>query len=163
MQGGRLRSTLILSPPGYGKTTILRDLIRLLSGQGVRVAVADERGELAAMHDGVPQFDVGAHTDVLEGCPKAQGTLMLLKTMSPAVVALDEVTSPEDVEAIGFAGHCGVSILATAHAFDREDLCRRPLYRELLALSVFDRIVTIQKQGLNRIYQVEHIGGGTHA
>lgn len=160
---GRVRSALILSPPGFGKTTLLRDLIRQLSRSGVRVAVADERGELAAMREGTAQFDVGPLTDILDGCPKSQGTIILLKTMSPAVVALDEITSPADVEAIAYAGHCGVSILATAHAMDWEDLKKRPLYRELLRLSVFDIAVCITKTEHIRKYQIEEIGGMENA
>lgn len=159
----RTYSTLILSPPGFGKTTALRDLIRSLSELGVRVAVADERGELAAMRDGMPQFDVGPQTDVLEGCPKAQGVMLLLKTMAPDVIALDEITSPQDVDAIDFAGHCGVSILASAHAYGADDLYRRPLYRRLTELQIFERIICITRQGQRRIYQVQEMGGAQHA
>lgn len=159
LQAGWVRSTLILSPPGFGKTTILRDLIRQLSGQGIRIAVADERGEIAAMQDGMPQFDVGPQTDVLDGCPKAPGMMILLKTMSPTVLALDEITSPSDVDAITFAGHCGVSILATAHAIDLEDLKRRPLYRDLMRLSIFELALCISKDGTNRKYEIQEIGG----
>ena len=159
LQASRVRSTLILSPPGFGKTTILRDLIRQLSGQGIRIAVADERGEIAAMQDGMPQFDVGPQTDVLDGCPKAPGMMILLKTMSPTVLALDEITSPADVDAITFAGHCGVSILATAHATDLEDLKRRPLYRDLIRLSIFELTLCISKDGANRKYEIQEIGG----
>ena len=155
----RVYNTLILSPPGFGKTTLLRDLICQISGQGVRVAVADERGELAALREGVAQFDIGPHTDVLEGCPKAIGVMVLLRVMSPAVIALDEITAPEDVQAISHAGHCGVQILATAHADGLDDLKRRPLYRDLLALSVFERVLCIAKDGGRRRYTVEQLGG----
>ena len=153
-QGG-VKNTLILSPPGFGKTTLLRDLIRQLSGQGIRIAVADERSELAAMQDGMPQFDLGARTDIMDGCPKAQGAMILLKTMSPMVIALDEITSPQDVEAIVYAGHCGVSVLATAHAADKEDLSRRPLYQKLMGLGVFEQLLKITRQGILRKYTFE--------
>ncbi len=163
LDGSTVHSTLILSPPGFGKTTVLRDLIYQLSERGFRVGVADERGELAAMRDGVPQFPVGAQTDVLDGCSKAVGALLLLKTMSPSVIALDEVTAPADVDAIAFAGHCGVRILATAHAADLQDLSKRPLYQNLLSLAVFERVVCIRKTGHERHYEVQKLGGVPHA
>ena len=146
-EGGALQSTLILAPPGAGKTTLLRDLIRAVScGEGgppLRVGVADERGELAASWRGVPQMDLGPRTDVLEGCPKAQGMLLLLRGMNPQVLAADEITAREDLPAIQQAAGCGAVLLATAHAGGAEDLRRRPLYRSLMGLGVFRRVVTI--------------------
>lgn len=163
LRNGGIQSTLIISPPGFGKTTLLRDLIRQLSTQGVRVSVADERGELAAMHDGIAQFDLGVHTDVMDGCPKAQGAMILLKTMSPDVLALDEITSQQDVEAIAFAGHCGVGVLATAHAAGMDDLAKRPLYQQLLSFQVFERVITITRQGRMRQYTAQSIRGKDNA
>ena len=92
-------SVLLFSPPGYGKTTLLRDLIRRFSLAGWRVGVADERAEICAMVQGQSQFDLGEQVDVITGCPKALGAMMLLKTMSPQILAVDEITSPEDVQA----------------------------------------------------------------
>lgn len=155
LEQGCVKNTLILSPPGFGKTTLLRDLIRQLSGKGIRIAVADERSELAAMQDGIAQFDLGPRTDIMDGCPKAQGILILLKTMSPVVVALDEITSPRDVDAIAYAGHCGVSVLATAHAADQNDLKRRPLYQNLMELGVFEQVLVIARHGAQREYTFE--------
>ena len=156
---GTLCSTLILAPPGAGKTTLLRDLIRMASqGEGMvpqRVAVADERGEVAALWNGVPQLDVGERTDVLEGCPKAQALMMLLRAMNPQVLAADEITAPEDVAALISAAGCGVKLLATAHGRDREDLCRRPLYRQLMEAGVFERLLLIRTEKGRRSYQVE--------
>lgn len=158
-QDGTLCSTLILAPPGAGKTTLLRDLIRMAShGEGMvpqRVAVADERGEVAALWNGVPQLDVGERTDVLEGCPKAQALMMLLRAMNPQVLAADEITAPEDVTALISAAGCGVKLLATAHGSDREDLSRRPLYRELMKAEVFERLLLIHAESGRRSYQVE--------
>lgn len=158
-QSGAFCSTLILAPPGAGKTTLLRDIIRMVShGEGMapqRVAVADERGEVAALWNGVPQLDVGERTDVLEGCPKAQALMMLLRAMNPQVLAADEITAPEDVAALISAAGCGVKLLATAHGSAREDLARRPLYRELMGAKVFERLLLIETKNGQRSYRVE--------
>jgi len=158
---GRLVSTLILAPPGLGKTTLLRDVVRQVScGCGVeplRVALADERGEVAALRDGCPQMDVGVRTDVLEGCPKAQGLMLLLRAMNPQVLAADEITAPEDVAALETAVGCGVTLLATAHGADLSDLRRRPLYRPLLEGGLLRRLVTIRRVNGVRCYEVEEM------
>lgn len=159
--GGRLESTLILAPPGQGKTTLLRDIIRRVSeGEGclpLRVAVADERGEVAALYGGRPQLDVGRRTDVAEGCPKAQGLMLLLRAMNPQVLAVDEITAPEDAAALRTAAGCGVTLLATAHGAGREDLTRRPLYRGLLEEGMFRRLVEITRREGRREYRVEEL------
>ena len=159
LESGRLESALILAPPGLGKTTLLRDLVRAVSaGEGApprRVGVADERGEIAALFDGVPQLDVGPRTDVMEGCPKAWGLMTLLRGMNPQVLAVDEITAPEDVAALMSAAGCGVTLLATAHGAGREDLSRRKLYRGLLEEGVFRRLVRIRREAGRRIYEVE--------
>lgn len=151
------RSTLLLSPPGWGKTTLLREWVRLVSERGYTVGVADERGEIAALLDGIPQFSVGRCTDVLEGCDKKRAAVMLLKTMSPALLALDEITAPSDVEAAALCAHCGTAVIASAHAATLEDLRRRPLYRELLALHLFEQVVIIEKQDGARRYRLEEL------
>ena len=146
----------IMGESGSGKTTLLRDLIRCVSlGEGVRprrVGVADERGELGA---GALRRHLGPRTDVLENCPKAAALLMLLRGMAPQVLAVDEITAPEDVAALVSAAGCGVTLLATAHGAGREDLSRRKLYRGLLEEGVFRRLVRIRREAGRRIYEVE--------
>ena len=157
LNAGRFPSTLILSPPGAGKTTLLRELLRVLSVRfSLRAALADERGEVAALWRGAPQLDVGCHTDVLDGCPKAEGMMLLLRSMNPQVLAADEITAPEDVAAVSMAANCGVSVLATAHGGDLEELRRRPLYRSLLRQTVFQRVILIQcEEDGSRSYRME--------
>ena len=147
-----------------GKTTLLRDLIRLLSDgsarPALRVGVADERGELAGMWNGVPQFDIGRQTDIMDGCPKSVGLLMLLRGMNPQVLSADEITAPEDIEALELASNCGVALVCTAHAAGLEDLRRRPLYRRLLDRGIFGRVVTIRLEEGARRYTVTPLEEG---
>lgn len=140
---GSVCSALFLAPPGRGKTTLLRDLARQLSDSGIRTALADERAELAALYEGMPQFDIGTHTDVLDGCPKAEAAMILVKTMSPQLLVLDELTSERDVRAAECASHCGTAVLASAHAWDLDDFRLRPLYRRLAEARIFDRLFCI--------------------
>ena len=149
------KSVLILSPPGGGKTTFLRELVRVVSDSGVRVALADERGELAGVSGGAAGFDVGRCTDVMTGAPKAEAALLLLRAMAPDVVAMDEVSAPEDAGAIEMLLGCGVRIYASAHAADRAALLRRPVFRRMLDSGAFDALVCISGRGSSRRYAVE--------
>lgn len=145
---GRLCSTLLIAPPQGGKTTMLRDLVRHLSwGQSCprpyKLVLVDERSELAACYQGVPQLDVGPRTDVLDACPKAEGMMMALRSLSPEVLVTDEVGRLSDAEAIEEALHCGVTVLATAHGSSWEELLRRPALKELLRQGSFARFVLL--------------------
>ena len=155
-------STLILSPPGAGKTTLLRDLVRTLSA-GVqpygpqRISLIDERGEVAMMHRGEPQMDVGPCTDVLDACPKALGIPMVLRAMNPQIIAVDEITAYQDIRAMSLAAGCGVRLLATIHAADVTELMDKPLYRTLLEERIFCLAVSIVRTEEGRHYHVEEL------
>ena len=134
--------------------------MRLLSaGEGdrrpLRVALVDERGELAAVCRGQPQLEVGPATDILDGCPKALAVPMLLRAMNPQVIALDEIALPEDATAVQSAAGCGASILATVHAATVDDLRQRPVMVQLLESGVFARAVVITGRSWERRFQVE--------
>ncbi len=157
LNSGGFNSTLIISPPGGGKTTLLRELIRLLSNGGERVSLIDERSEVAGSFEGRPRFEVGTSTDVLTGAPKSEGVFLMLRAMSPQIVAFDEITSPGDVEACDAAANCGVRLLTTAHGAGLEDLQNRPLYKHLLERKIFRYAVLIKNRGGRRSYTVEKL------
>lgn len=142
--GNRIKSTLIISPPGAGKTTLLRDIARQLSYKGIRVSIVDERREIAAMHDGKSVFDLGFATDVLEGASKAEGMLMMLRSMSPQVIITDEIGRAEDIAAIEKIINSGVSIITTVHAQNRAQLLKRRDLRE--TSRYFDVMLTLSKR-----------------
>ena len=148
IDNGQVLHTLILSPPQQGKTTLLRDLSRQLSDgfpgfRGVKVGIVDERSEIAGCFQGIPQNDVGVRTDILDGCPKALGIIMLIRSMSPNVIITDEIGKPEDVIAIEDALNAGIKIITTAHSSGLEDARQRPILKSLLDKKVFQRILVL--------------------
>ena len=127
VENGEVCHTLIISPPCCGKTTLLRDVIRQISNgnawcEGKNVGVVDERSEIGGAYQGVPQNDLGIRTDLLDCCPKAEGMMMLIRSMSPEVVAVDEIGDYGDIKAIESVLNCGCRLIATVHGSSVEDI-----------------------------------------
>ena len=148
-------SLLILGPPGVGKTTLLRDVVRLRSLSGQSVAVVDERAELFPPGN---HFQPGSRTDILTGCSKAQGVQMTLRTMSPRCIAVDEITAQEDCDALMSAAWCGVELLATAHAENVADLMSRKIYRPLKECGLFTQVIVLRR---DKSWYLERMKGCT--
>jgi stage III sporulation protein AA len=155
-QSKTIRHTLIVSPPQQGKTTLIRDLARCLSAGewhhpaaigwgGRKVGIVDERSEIAASDRGVPTFDLGPRCDVLDACPKAEGIMMMVRSLSPEVIVVDEIGRPEDAAALNEAIHAGVRVLATAHAANLSDVFSRPVLAKLAADGVFGSYVLLSR------------------
>ncbi|NLY39634.1 MAG: stage III sporulation protein AA [Firmicutes bacterium] len=158
----RVRHGLIISPPRGGKTTFLRDLARCLGSgapelgfRAFKVAIVDERSEIAGSFQGLPQLDVGFCTDVLDACPKAEGMMMLLRSMAPEVMVTDEIGSEADAAAIEEVLHAGVAVIATAHAGSLAELQSRPGLRRLLQMQVFERVLFLgRSRGVGTVEQI---------
>jgi len=161
-------STLIVSPPGVGKTTILRDLIRKLSNgieqinyKGINIGVVDERGEIAAMYRGIPQNDVGIRTDVLDNVIKSIGMSMIIRSMSPKVIVADEIGNKDEVEPIMQAVCSGIKGIFTAHGATLEDIKLNPTIKELADNGVFERIIFLtdkkEKGEIEKVYALNKI------
>lgn len=150
LAGGKPLDTLIAAPPRAGKTTMLRDLAYQLSegtfGPPLRVGIVDERSELAALRGGLPQLPIGCRSDVLDGCPKAEGLMMLIRSMSPEVLICDELGRAEDALALEDAANAGVPVIATAHAKDEGELMSRPVLAQLIAKRAFARVVLLSRR-----------------
>lgn len=147
---GVIRHTLIAGPPQTGKTTILRDLARIIgNGTNVtrarKVAIIDERSEIAASWHGSPQHEVGNRTDVLDGCPKAEGMLLMIRSMSPEVIIADEIGRTEDAVAMKEAANAGISLITSVHASSAEELKLRPVLSDLMNYRVFERTILLDR------------------
>ncbi len=167
IETGEISNTLIISPPKCGKTTLIRDISRMLSNQGYRIGICDERSEIAGCYNGIPSYDLGERSDILDGCPKAQGIKMLIRSMSPDVIVTDEIGKPEDIEAIEEALSSGVKIITTIHGKNYEDAVRSAA-GELIRNQVFDILIFLSSKpvtgSVSRIMMAEsEIKGGLNA
>lgn len=138
--------TLIIGPPQSGKTTLLRDVTRLISEgnekiASKKVAIIDERSEIAASKNGIAQFDIGERTDVLDACPKADGMIMLIRSMSPDVIIVDEIGKVEDVQALLDVFHAGVTVVSTVHGSSLTEVKKRLSLQALFTEAIFKRYI----------------------
>jgi stage III sporulation protein AA len=152
-------NTLIISPPLCGKTTLLRELIRVLSEgisslgiEGKKLGVVDERSEIGGSYNGVPQNRIGYRTDLLDNCPKSEGMLILVRSMSPEVIAVDEIGDERDVESILHTLNAGVSLITTVHGESLDQVQQRPGLKKLFTNRSFQRYIILSKKKGDRDY-----------
>jgi len=164
---GGWKSALLVGPPRSGKTTLLRDIARI-AGTGienrqikpVKTCIVDERSEIAGCLSGVPQLDVGVRTDVLDACPKSEGMMMMIRSMSPEVLIVDEIGRPEDAQALSEALHAGIAVIATVHARSLQEALRRPVIRQIKESGMFDRYIEVSREhSFTVLKQERHVVG----
>ncbi|MBE6065344.1 stage III sporulation protein AA [Clostridium cochlearium] len=162
LKSSMVENTIIISPPNCGKTTLLRDIAKNLSNgikklnlRGMKVCVIDERSEIASCVNGVPQLNIGLRTDVLDSCPKSQGIMMAIRSMSPEVIVCDEIGSREDIESIIKAMNSGVKLITTVHGYDVEDIYEREVFKEAIENKVFQKAIVLS--GRKGVGTVEYI------
>lgn len=148
------KHTMIIGAPMTGKTTLLRDLARIISGghrslgiPPLTVGIVDERSEIAGCVDGVPNLQFGPRVDVLDACPKAEGMMMMIRSLSPDVLVVDEIGRSEDREAILEAANAGITLMMTTHGKDLNEIQKRPLLKEIIEHQIFDRFVELSNSG----------------
>ncbi|HHW70047.1 MAG TPA: stage III sporulation protein AA [Clostridiales bacterium] len=160
IESDQIMDTLIISPPGMGKTTLLRDIARQLSNgfegfEGVKVSIVDERSEISGSYKGIPQNDIGYQTDILDACPKAEGIMLLIRSMSPDVIITDEIGRNEDIKSIEEAINAGVRIITTAHGKDLNDTLSRPTLKNVVESGFFHRILILgNSKGIGTLEKV---------
>lgn len=158
--------TMIVGPPQTGKTTLLRDIARIISTgnheKGIhayKVGIVDERSEIAGCVNGIPQMSFGHRLDVLDACPKAEGMMMMIRSMSPDVLVVDEIGRMEDAEAIQEAVHAGIKLIMTTHGSSLEEIRNRPSLKNIIDQNIFQRFIVLSRsQGPGTI---THILDGT--
>jgi stage III sporulation protein AA len=169
VQGKFVLNTIIISPPKCGKTTLIRDITRNLSNgmknpeiTGKKICVIDERSEICASSDGIPQLDVGLRTDVLDNCPKSQGIMMAIRSMSPDIIVCDEIGTYDDVKSILAALNCGINLITTIHGYGIEDLKNRDVFKDILDNHIFQRAIVLSgKRGVGTVEYVYDFNRGT--
>ncbi|RXI46103.1 stage III sporulation protein AA [Clostridium tetani] len=153
LKSSMVENTIIISPPNCGKTTLLRDIAKKLSNgiskldlKGMKVCVIDERSEIASCVNGVPQLNLGLRTDVLDSCPKSQGIMMAIRSMSPDVIVCDEIGSTEDIESIIKAMNSGVKLITTVHGYDVKDIYEREVFKGAIENKVFQKAIVLSSR-----------------
>lgn len=167
-ENDRVYNTLIVSPPKCGKTTILRDIARNLSNgmyqinlKGKKVTIVDERSEIAACYNGIPQMNVGIRTDILDNCLKKSGMIMAIRSLSPEVLICDEIGTEGDLEALNMAFNSGVNIIVTVHGYEIDDIYNRKVFKELIDNCVLERIILLSnRKGAGTIEKVYKVSRG---
>lgn len=165
-ENDRVYNTLIVSPPKCGKTTILRDIARNISNgmyqinlKGKKVTIVDERSEIAACYNGIPQMNVGIRTDILDNCLKKSGMIMAIRSLSPEVLICDEIGTDGDLEALNMAFNSGVNIIVTVHGYNIEDIYSRSVFKELIDKCILERIIVLSNRNgvgtIEKIYKVD--------
>ncbi len=170
ISNGKVLNTLIISPPGCGKTTLIRDIIRQISNgvptlnfKGKNVSLIDERGEIASVYNGIASLDVGARTDIMSNANKSQGMKMMIRSMAPDVIATDEIGREEDIIAIKEAVLSGVNVIFTMHGDSIKSIIKNPNIKELLDLEIFRKIILLSSGKIpgivEKIYDTKDLGG----
>lgn len=170
IQDGQINNTLIVSPPGCGKTTLIRDIIRQISNgipnmrfKGKNVSLIDERGEIASVYEGVASLDVGVRTDIMSNVSKATGMKMMIRSMAPNVIATDEIGSRDDMIAIKEAILSGVNVIFTMHGDSITSIVKNKELKELLDLNIFSKIIILSNGKtpgvVEKVYDTSKLGG----